>query len=135
MVICHFISNLDGDKEKPWKCERCGYETNFLGQRECKSLPIQKNPNIFKRIANFTYAFSEHLYKGMPTVSQEQLDERLKICKECPLFKQQGLVGGICTHENCGCNIQDEIVFLNKIAWADQRCPIGKWLEIDKKGV
>lgn len=27
----------------------------------------------------------------------------------------------------CGCNVNRKKVFLNKLAWADQECPLGKW--------
>ena len=27
----------------------------------------------------------------------------------------------------CGCNVNGKKVFLNKLAWADQECPLGKW--------
>ena len=30
----------------------------------------------------------------------------------------------------CGCNINTKKKFMNKLAWADQECPIGKWKKI-----
>jgi hypothetical protein len=30
----------------------------------------------------------------------------------------------------CGCNINTKKIFMNKLAWADQECPIGKWGKI-----
>jgi hypothetical protein len=27
----------------------------------------------------------------------------------------------------CGCNISNKSIFLNKLAWADQKCPLNKW--------
>lgn len=27
----------------------------------------------------------------------------------------------------CGCNINDQQIYLNKLAWSDQRCPIRRW--------
>jgi hypothetical protein len=27
----------------------------------------------------------------------------------------------------CGCNINNKKIFMNKLAWADQKCPLGKW--------
>ena len=129
---CNFIEQ---NKEKKYICTVCEYETNFLGVRTCQPLPPKKDePSLLKKIGNFTFALAKHLYKGMPTVNKDVLDNRLKICQECPLFKKKdGMVGGVCAHESCGCSIQDEVVFLNKIAWADQKCPIGKWGEINEK--
>jgi hypothetical protein len=131
---CNFNTKY---KDGFWMCEKCGYiirESLKNAVREC--VPIEQpqfGPNLVRRIANFTFAVGKHLYKGMPTCSQEELDKRLGICKECPLFKNNGLTGGICTHESCGCNVQDEVVFLNKLAWSDQVCPIGQWSKIERK--
>jgi hypothetical protein len=30
----------------------------------------------------------------------------------------------------CGCAISNKKIFLNKLAWADQECPIGKWKKL-----
>lgn len=124
--------NKEGKKE--FECEKCGYVTEYENvSRDCKPVFQPKHePSLLRKIANFGMAFGKHLYKGMPTVEKEVLEKRLENCRECPLFKKNGLVGGVCTHENCGCNIQDEVVFLNKLAWADQECPIGKWGKIEK---
>ena len=27
----------------------------------------------------------------------------------------------------CGCNLNNKKEFFNKLAWADQECPAGKW--------
>lgn len=27
----------------------------------------------------------------------------------------------------CGCNINKKKTFFNKLAWADQKCPLAKW--------
>jgi hypothetical protein len=120
-------------------CTKCGYVTEIAhAKRNCVKISqpqYDRAPNLLRKIGNFSHALGGHLYKGMPTVSQSELDERLKICQECPLLRKEGLVGGVCTHENCGCNIKDEVTFLNKIAWADQECPIGKWGKIEKSGV
>ena len=75
-----------------------------------------------QRLANFVKALAAHIAAGMPTVSQEVIDARLEHCKVCKLF-----TGEVCTHEKCGCNVGDKQKFLNKLAWADQECPIGKW--------
>lgn len=92
--------------------------------------PSPEPPNLLKRLANFGTAAVNHALKGNPTVSEEVMKERLAICKGCELFKPNGNeAGGVCTHSSCGCNIQDNLNYLNKIAWADQECPIKKWLK------
>lgn len=32
----------------------------------------------------------------------------------------------------CGCNVNNKKIFLNKLAWADQECPLGKWKKYTK---
>ena len=95
----------------------------------------------FQQISNFAVAAFKHLKNGRPKASYEIIIERLNICLSCKLFerfKQKGLnpemVHGICTHKRCGCTItsNDEQKFFNKIAWADQECPLGKWSAIKK---
>ena len=27
----------------------------------------------------------------------------------------------------CGCNLSRKKIFMNKLAWADQECPLSKW--------
>lgn len=79
-------------------------------------------PSAARRLANFTVAAIAHLVHGMPTCTQDEIDRRLGICEACPYFN-----GQICTHASCGCNVNGEVEFLHKLAWADQRCSVGKW--------
>lgn len=75
-----------------------------------------------KKIKNFVYALLRHIYFGMKKSSQQDIDRRYSICNECPMI-----------HPNktecleCGCSISSQKKFLNKLAWADQKCPINKW--------
>jgi len=133
-IICNFEFD---EKEQCFVCTQCGYKnrTKFKeARRVCdvspavEPKPELKPPSLLQRIINFTAAATQHAIAGNPVVTEEVLQERLKICQGCELFKRnQNEVGGVCTHENCGCNIKDNLTYLNKIAWADQQCPIGKW--------
>lgn len=74
------------------------------------------------RIITFVKALYFHIGYGLPKCTQKQIDQRYSICNECDFFDvnaQQCL--------QCGCNISTKKRFLNKLAWADQKCPIGKW--------
>ena len=79
-------------------------------------------PSEVKKIYNFTMAAIKHVAKGIPTCSEEQIKERMSVCERCPYFS-----GLICTHSACGCNVNNKRKFLNKLAWADQECPDGRW--------
>ena len=98
-------------KSFPHKCELC--ESTFKENEK---------PGLGRRLLNFSTAWISHITKGSPTCTQEEIDERYAICKVCDLFN-----GRMCTHKRCGCTVQEQKAFLNKIAWKDQTCPIQKW--------
>lgn len=71
----------------------------------------------------------KHALAGVPTCTQAQIDERHAICKACELYRpdDENHEVGVCTHAACGCSIKRDAWFVNKLAWADQECPVGKW--------
>lgn len=72
------------------------------------------------RIKTFLKSLFFHIQAGLPKSSQLMIDNRYDICLSCDKFeKNQCLV--------CGCNVTNKKVFLNKLAWADQKCPLEKW--------
>lgn len=82
---------------------------------------------ILSKIVTFIKALFFHISVGMPKSSQYEIQERYNICSSCPhlnSIKQE------C--EICGCSINNRSQFFNKLAWADQECPIGKWRKICK---
>jgi hypothetical protein len=75
---------------------------------------------LLKKIKTFIKALFFHIQAGLPKSSQHMIDHRYKICLSCDKFENnQCLV--------CGCNITNKKIFLNKLAWADQKCPLEKW--------
>jgi hypothetical protein len=66
-----------------------------------------------------------HVYAGFPKSTKEQIIYRYNICINCDKYNSQRLECGV-----CGCAISNKSKFLNKLAWADQECPIGKWNKI-----
>lgn len=109
-----------------YRCEICGAmtaPTESPPERiyfECRS--NRKGPSWLQRIKNFAVALASHIAVGSPRASQADINARLEVCAECPLFN-----GSICTHANCGCNVTGEDVFMNKLSWADSTCPAGRW--------
>lgn len=77
------------------------------------------------QIKNFLSSLFWHIYSGSPKATQEQILNRFAICSSCEFFDQQK---GQCLQ--CGCNINKRKIFMNKLAWADQSCPIKKWQKI-----
>jgi len=132
-MLCEWIK--EGNK---YKCKHCGFITTKENVRKnCLALmPKTKRPGIIKRTGNFAKAATQHMLHGQPKCTQEEINRRFEICKtnECGFFEKQG-DRGFCKHRSCGCNINLEEIYLNKLAWADQECPIGKWGKINKNGV
>ena len=63
-----------------------------------------------------------HVCSGFPKSTQQEIDYRYSICISCEKFNQKRSECSV-----CGCLIGNKKRFLNKLAWADQECPIGKW--------
>jgi uncharacterized paraquat-inducible protein A len=74
------------------------------------------------KIITFLKSLWFHISLGMPKSSQQTINYRLAICQSCDQFNYQKQECYV-----CGCNINNKKQFLNKLAWADQECPIGKW--------
>ena len=120
---CQLISTFDGAR---WRhqCDACKLSVrNKRATIPCVQSEIAfQPPSLPRRLANFTQAVTAHLVAGMPQASPAEIERRWAICQACELFD-----GSICTHKSCGCNVSNEQKFLNKLAWAEQKCPAGKW--------
>jgi hypothetical protein len=79
---------------------------------------------MYHKVKKFLYALYWHIYRGLPKTNRIDLLYRYQICKQCNSFENY-------TCLECGCNVNDKSIFLNKLAWADQECPLGKWGKID----
>lgn len=77
---------------------------------------------FIKKIFNFTKAFYQHTNKGMPKADQKTINTRYYICQGCESFDAEK---SEC--KECGCGLSRKKEFFNKLAWEDQKCPIGKW--------
>lgn len=69
-----------------------------------------------------------HIYRGFPKCTQSQINYRYNICLDCESYDQNNKE---CLE--CGCNVNNKKIFMNKLAWADQQCPLNKWQSIVNK--
>ena len=79
----------------------------------------QELPSILIRGINFAAAIQHWTFAGFPTRARDEIDERVMICKACPL-----LVNDVCS--KCGCDCSGQGV-ISKLALATETCPEGKW--------
>lgn len=102
----------------------------FMGPRVPVDAPNEapESPGLFRRGVNFAKAAVHHVATGRQKASEKVVAERFGICQECPLYIPKDESSGMCSHKSCGCNVKAVgLDGLNKLSWADQRCPIGKW--------
>lgn len=147
--------NFTIDENKIARCSHCGFTFKTVQKdparihRKCTPITKQvieapvvkksklvsekatRKPGFLAKLTNFSKAAISHIVKGSPSCTQEQIDTRLAICKECPLFQIASNNPDVGSCNACGCNINKENKFLNKLAWADQECPKGKWGRLD----
>jgi hypothetical protein len=76
------------------------------------------------QIATFIKSLFFHIGAGFPKSSQETINYRYSICEQCDSFDK---IESQCIE--CGCNINKRRIFLNKLAWLDQQCPLNKWFK------
>ena len=74
------------------------------------------------RVLTFLKSLFWHVSLGMPKSTRSQINKRFEICSSCDMFDTKNSQCLI-----CGCNINTKKIFLNKLAWADQKCPLNKW--------
>jgi uncharacterized paraquat-inducible protein A len=82
----------------------------------------QPKPTIFQKAKNFTRSLTNHIGRGMPKSSQDTIDKRFSICQTCSSYDEKN---SECTV--CGCNVNNQKIFMNKLAWEDSHCPLNKW--------
>lgn len=84
---------------------------------------LNKMPKtLLNKLIIFSKSLFWHINRGMPKSTQTEIDRRYKICSSCDAFDKQNKECMM-----CGCNINRNKQFLNKLAWADQKCPLNKW--------
>ncbi len=108
-------------------CVNCGFSDTYSEchkmHRNCPGIVLAKGveqdrgcgnckePSLIQKAKNFASALTDHIKAGLPVVSDEVQQRRIKICEGCPLFN---LDHRTCTV--CGCAMDE------KTRWAEQQC-------------
>ena len=79
------------------------------------------------QIKTFIKSLIFHIWSGLPKCTQKEINDRYNICLGCNSFDRDNA-----SCMECGCNINNKRIFMNKLAWADQYCPLDKWPSIKK---
>lgn len=108
-----------------YKCVcQCGFTYDAKSPNAAHGCPdlIEREsaPSLLQKVGNFAKSAVRHVASGMPMCTQEQVDERFRICQGCEFLKD-----GACL--KCGCPLVREKKFLSKLSWANESCPVGKW--------
>ena len=127
-MTCDFIRMNDYQ----YKCRTCGTTiANFEGSGYptmiCYSKITQYNPEEYGiRITNIDQNDEPKIDPASQKIddikkcSIEEIENRFRICNSCEFYNNN-------TCEKCGCYLVRDQIYMNKLAWKDQSCPIGKW--------
>lgn len=89
-------------------------------REEVVPLAPKTSVSLLQKAKNFAAAAVQHVAAGAPRATDEEVARRFSICQGCEFYD-----GKACM--KCGCPIVREGKFISKLAWADQKCPVGKW--------
>lgn len=95
----------------------------FAGQMPDRPQSISKkksSPGLFQKGLNYFRSLGSHILAGFPKTPEPVYMERLRICDTCDRRNPDSWE---CTE--CGCPMDE------KAAWAEQECPLKKWLKVD----
>jgi len=92
---------------------------------------VHSMPGLSRRAFNFSHAFRAHLRAGNKNVGLEVIQDRWAKCNLCPSLVRKDQHTGMCSELACGCYLADDQRMPNKLAWAEQKCPLKKWWAVD----
>ncbi len=79
-------------------------------------------PPLTTRLTNYAKALSRWTRAGRPIRTDIEVVKLREICQSCCWFD-----GVVCTHKKCGCSVVRSSAWGDKLKWATESCPIGKW--------
>lgn len=90
------------------------------------SPPNTEMPRWWVRGLNLGCALLRHVTNGLQRRTDAEVEAILDICQGCE-FKIGDGQNFNCGKCGCQCAANNDI-FLNKLAWKSEQCPIGKWV-------
>lgn len=83
--------------------------------------------SLINKFRTFIKSLIFHIHAGLPKATQAEINYRFTICMNCDSYNKEAA-----ECNECGCNINNKKIFMNKLAWADQYCPLNKWQPINR---
>lgn len=120
MAECKFYYNED---KQAWICSVCGRMLKVPKTNTVHAVCVRK-PSLARQAINYTKAVVKHIATGAKTCTDEEVEERLKICQSCDFFNLDKQYCKLC---GCNCNTSKS-PFVNKLRMQSQKCPRGKWV-------
>lgn len=115
------------------QCQGCGQRVPITPEDlplycSCGFVTVSRSsddmtPGFWRRAGAFGKAVARHTLNGLQKTPHDEKQTRALICSGCE-FKHGSRCG------KCGCQIEG---WPNKLDWASERCPIGKWEAVKKK--
>lgn len=78
-----------------------------------------------ERITQFVKSVGHGIREGWPVRDHRRVEELFSICAACPHFVAKSRRNGHC--DLCGCIIAGDRRSINKLRFAWESCPAGKW--------
>lgn len=109
-----------------FQCEKCGItlatDDGYPPIMVCPYIDNDQilEPSVSEKISGFFGSLAEHASGGFEYVTDEALEERYKICRGCPFYKDNKC-------KVCGCPILARQSLVGKLSWKSSKCPIDKW--------
>jgi hypothetical protein len=91
----------------------------------CRAFLASQNANknnisFADKIKNFTSSLYGHIKNNLELCPDKVIEERYQTCKACEFFENS-------TCSKCGCPLYRDRIYISKLAWANEQCPINKW--------
>ncbi len=104
------------------KCEQCGLVIKLSQVMakvvcSCGAIITTDTPKPSGTVKRFAKAVVKHAANGFKQTDPEVLEIRKAECAKCEHNNGK-------TCNKCGCQI---VGWPNKLAWATEKCPVGKW--------
>ncbi len=141
-MYCEFKdTGLTYNQRKVYQCEVCGIQLAMDDPQKSKVMCFKKQQQFYSLVSGEDIEQNNILPENLEKesirrvlennsknnqnnqedlCSQEQINNRLEICKKCSYYQND-----ICLM--CGCTVVRETNYRNKLAKKDQSCPINKW--------